>query len=121
MKNIIAVLFALASTSLYAQAFWIDVEPDTVSGGVFQTVLENEAYQVALTLPDTVAAGVFVTSRSPLTITFWSGVPAGWSILVFDDEEHTTRAFHLDFSGELMDIRTEQKFNLLERIKSYSP
>jgi len=121
MKNIVAVLFVLASTFLQAQAFAPDNELDTVPGGIFPTVLENEAYKEAIRLPVSTGTNTGISSRSPLTVMFWTALPAGWEVLIFNEEDRKTHAYHKTFSGEFVEFQEEQKIALLERLKYHSP
>lgn len=116
MKNIIAVLFVLASFGLRAQPFAPDNELDTVPGGVFQTVFENQVYQVAVLLPDTVNQSVIVTSRSPLTIKFWRPRPPGWDTLVFDTINRTTNVEHRSL-GFIWNLDQKERLAVLEEVK----
>lgn len=107
MKNIVAVLFVLASTFLQAQAFYIDQEPDTVSGGIFPTATENIAYRVAQNLPDT-SKFTMVQRESCLELELWD--PAGgWKVLKFDPDAHRTSACFKKFSGACLEGKVNKQ------------
>lgn len=119
MKTLVVVLLLFASTSLHAQPFFIDHEPETMMG-IFDTFLENDAYQKIKLLPRGSGPGITVTAESPPQVRFPTP-EQGWDIVVFDDVEHQTRAYHSDFSAGLEDLGWEKKVALLERLKAYSP
>jgi hypothetical protein len=106
MKTFATALLVLVGESLHAQVLFLDTEPDTVLP-VFTMSIENDAYEAALHLPKACGVDTGVMSTSPLTVRFWSHVQ-GWDLIVFDLEEHETRGYHYDFSGEYSDNVNKQ-------------
>lgn len=124
MKPFIIALLVFVSTSLQAQPFWIDAEPETMTGS-FNTFLENDAFDKAKLLPRSgdfffIEASVSDSVATPAEARYRTTEPVGWDVVVFCEGEYRTDAYHLDFSGKLP-VTYEDKIALLERIKRYSP
>ena len=121
MKHIILAFLLSASANLHAQSFWIDAEPETMTGA-FNTFLENDAFDKAKLLPRRgdlffIPALIVDSIISPAEVGYRTAEPPGWDVVVFYESEYRTDAYHLDFAGR-REVSYEDKIAWLERIKS---